>query len=552
MNALVTEPFVLGTGVSHSVTEVFALITEGRDSVTEGFALVTEASASVKEKNALVTEASALVTGVKGLVSVEGGVKKVVYYCSTILKADAMKKITLIIFFLFTINFIYAQTNVSGGIFANTTWTFANSPYIVVDTVVVFPGVTLTIEPGVIVKFDDTKYLEIRQGTLIANGNAADSITFTSNSATPAPGIWGGILLRINGTLPSTFNFCSIHYSTTGIDGVFGGGNILYIKNSVFTYNGYGIDNIDISTIDSCIFKYNSTGMEHISRVQANFCTVVNNTTGIYYLNQSTMVNSIIDSNQTGIDYLAYWSSIESSSISHNQTGIISSTIGSDIKYCTIDYNSIQGIFLDGTDSDSLINCEIKYNGIGIKDGSVGSHVVIQCSIESNNTGIRMIYGSPHYYCNRICNNTSYGLYYTGTTNYSMANNYWCTPDSASTEAVIYDGYDNLSYGLVNFMPLDAAQCYLATGIPIYEDHIFSFNIFPNPATDKISVSGFTGRGEINIYNTMGERVKALTLNPSPSGEGLRSIDVSELSPGLYFVKVLAEEKFVVRKIIKQ
>src|SRR5438477_12641078 len=90
-----------------------------------------------------------------------------------------------------------AQTNVSGGMYANTTWTKANSPYIVVDTVVVFPGVTLTIEPGVTVKFVNSVIIEIRQAMLIANGTINDSITFTSNSSTPYPGIWGNI--HVNG-----------------------------------------------------------------------------------------------------------------------------------------------------------------------------------------------------------------------------------------------------------------------------------------------------------------------------------------------------------------
>src|SRR5258706_11658097 len=89
-----------------------------------------------------------------------------------------------------------SQTNVSGGIYTNATWTLANSPYIVVDTVVVFPGVTLTIQPGVVVKFANGKFLEIRQATLIAVGTSVDSITFTSNSATPTPGIWGRIFFN--------------------------------------------------------------------------------------------------------------------------------------------------------------------------------------------------------------------------------------------------------------------------------------------------------------------------------------------------------------------
>src|SRR5947207_499617 len=120
-----------------------------------------------------------------------------------------MKKILLILFifnFQLSIFNSFAQTNVSGGIYANTTWTLAGSPYIVVDTVVVFPGDTLTIQPGVTVKFANNKWLEIRQGVLIAIGTVVDSITFTSNSGTPTPGIWGTVSL--NGG-HAYYNYCN-------------------------------------------------------------------------------------------------------------------------------------------------------------------------------------------------------------------------------------------------------------------------------------------------------------------------------------------------------
>ena len=93
-----------------------------------------------------------------------------------------MKKILLLIALIaFGMN-ANSQTNVHGGIYSNTTWTTLGSPYIVTDTVVVFPGVTLTIQPGVTVKFDANTRIEIRQATLIAQGTISDSITFTSNS----------------------------------------------------------------------------------------------------------------------------------------------------------------------------------------------------------------------------------------------------------------------------------------------------------------------------------------------------------------------------------
>src|SRR3982751_3725087 len=99
----------------------------------------------------------------------------------------------VIAFLLLTCFVLKAQTNVSGGIYSDATWTKANSPYIITDTVVVFPGVTLTIEPGVTLKFADKIRIEIRQANLISEGTRADSITYTSNSSTPTSGIYDGV-----------------------------------------------------------------------------------------------------------------------------------------------------------------------------------------------------------------------------------------------------------------------------------------------------------------------------------------------------------------------
>src|SRR5436190_15028844 len=119
------------------------------------------------------------------------------------------KKIPLTIILTFITLLNNAQTNVSGGIFSNTTWTFSNSPYIVTDTIVVFPGVTLTIEPGVNVKFADKSRIEIRQANLISSGTSLDSITYTSNSSNPFKGIYGGLYFNGSGTFASTFSYCN-------------------------------------------------------------------------------------------------------------------------------------------------------------------------------------------------------------------------------------------------------------------------------------------------------------------------------------------------------
>jgi len=319
-----------------------------------------------------------------------------------------------------------AQTPVSGGIYANTTWTAALSPYIVTDTVVVFPGVTLTIEPGVVVKFNNNARLEIRQSSLISQGTATDSITFTSNAASPIPRIWNGIFL-VGGNLTSKFNYCNFFYADTSFYSFDYNSTTVIIKNSNFWYNGIGIGyphNIDL-LVDSCNFRNNFSGIDA-------------------YYSKIRLTNSII---------------------TNNQNGILSPQGGTFI-HCIIDSNSVVGILTQG--EDSIINCEIKYNGIGLYDTWNSYHnFFFQNTIENNNIGIKMNfqYGIvniyQNLYCNKICNNTTYDLYNNSTYNISMANNYWCTTDSATIASHIYDGYDNANLGLINFMPIDTSQCYL-------------------------------------------------------------------------------------------
>ena len=75
-------------------------------------------------------------------------------------------------------------TDVTGTIAANTTWNLAGSPYIVIGDITVNNGVTLTVDPNVIVKFNSGRRMTVL-GTLNAN-----TATFTSNQAVPAPNDW--------------------------------------------------------------------------------------------------------------------------------------------------------------------------------------------------------------------------------------------------------------------------------------------------------------------------------------------------------------------------
>lgn len=97
-------------------------------------------------------------------------------------------------------NTVYPATNVtvSGVITSNTTWT-SNNTYLLSGLVYVDSLVTLTIEPGTVIRGNggNSSLLVQRGAKLIAEGTACSPIVFTSNNAPGArnQGDWGGVVI---------------------------------------------------------------------------------------------------------------------------------------------------------------------------------------------------------------------------------------------------------------------------------------------------------------------------------------------------------------------
>ncbi len=123
---------------------------------------------------------------------------------------------------------------VSGDITTNTTWTNAKE-YTLNGFVYVKNCATLTIEPGTVIKGDKATrgtLIVSRCSKIIADGTADAPIVFTSSSATPTAGDWGGLIIlgraSTNGSFNGTVGLQAVEgdINNANGDGLFGNGDL--------------------------------------------------------------------------------------------------------------------------------------------------------------------------------------------------------------------------------------------------------------------------------------------------------------------------------------
>ncbi len=152
-----------------------------------------------------------------------------------------MKTFFAFLFCLFFAAYSLAFTTVSGDV-SGQTW--SSGTYYVTGNLTVNDNTTLTIQPGVVVKFASSIVM-IVYGTIDAAGTSGSNIYFTSkndntigetvdgSSGSPAAGDWYGIYVDGNGTNDgiANFDYCTIKY---------GGGSGSYQGNIAFYYSNAG------------------------------------------------------------------------------------------------------------------------------------------------------------------------------------------------------------------------------------------------------------------------------------------------------------------------
>lgn len=369
-------------------------------------------------------------------------------------------KTILFTLFLLIFGISQAQTVVGGGIYANTTWTAANSPYLLTQSLVIFPGKTLTIEPGTTVRVTADQsfntgnyiYLEVR-GTLNAIGTSSGPITFTSTILGNESN-WLGI--RIKGSQGGSVEMD--HFKLTnsfyGLHNDIAEPGLSYNFNGCeFKNNQYAIQlNADM-VYSNCLFEGNGVGnAAQISygSLTASNCQFLNNFCSFTWSNNINVSNCTFDGNENNI--VGSPGTI-TDCIFNNNTNAMTEANGITIVNCSFENNQIG---IDASGSMNVNNCFFLGNGTAMRMGD--NSLITNNQILNNERGIVVTGWSPNTMIisdNIICSNNLYNLENATDKNFDVNANCFCSSDSSYIEGLIYDGYDDITRGLVNYAIYD-------------------------------------------------------------------------------------------------
>jgi len=408
-------------------------------------------------------------------------------------------KIRFVCIFLFILFAAYvptalAQTEVSGPIPFNTTWTSDLSPYLVIGDVQIPEGVSLTIDPGVEVQFAGTHEILV-QGNIIANGTEIDSIIFTSST----PGVSSGACqLRFEGTVleNSQLSYIRMEYAERAVqvgqetEHNQGGKNTgtltashVRIKEADVITDGYDTGAILVlsyanitssairgtyprseeiiiqnSDLDNCTI--NSDSYNHGITLENSNVTNSEFTIGCCGANFHIISSNVYDSEIKEGGGSPITGPLEISDCQMTNTTVNLPAANVEIINSTLNYSgSTCLIFGNGV----IENSQIEGNGEGVAVNitgyagyNVGGSVSISNStIMENTVGIQIEDANIiTIQNNSILNNATYNIENLSAEDITATDNWWGTIDVAEIKAKIWDYNDNINYGEVTFSPL--------------------------------------------------------------------------------------------------
>jgi len=463
-----------------------------------------------------------------------------------------MKKIALLSIIILNVISMQAQTNVSGGIYQNATWSLAGSPYIVNGSIVVFPGVTLNIQPGVEIRINNQTssniYIETR-GIINCVGTDALPIKISAMYDTTSTVAWqgfvctstqGGVLnadrVEISNayfpfsyeTIPTTLSYTNSKFIRC-FQAVTVGTN-LNLSGCEFIDNEVGVYGWANFNINNCLFKDNTTSLYlYASAFAMSNCSFIDNQIGASFV--SNAVDSIVIStceflnNGLALNYPNN-GRVENCVFSDNGTAIQAAY------YCEILNNEF---FYNDLAIEAAVDAEIHDNQI---NNNMGGLLI---------SNVSSVQDSPQIYNNELCGNINFAVNNNTNMNYSLLSNCFCDLDSTGIEAMIIDGYDDIIKGLINYQIYDSSCTNLLGTVIKYgagagiNEYALELK-FENPVQNELRILSEAEFEVIEIKDLRGESYEF-------KSSGNNTFDVSILPAGFYmlhtFDNKLARKGFV-------
>ncbi|UCC92474.1 MAG: right-handed parallel beta-helix repeat-containing protein [Thermoplasmata archaeon] len=301
-----------------------------------------------------------------------------------------------------------ASTDVSGDISSSTTWTVSGSPYYIKSNVVVQDGVTLTIDPGVEVKFTGKYYLECgATGRILALGTEEDRINFTSDSDTPTTDDWSHLGTGSAGKLEN----CLIMHASIAVK-VNNGGTVSGCDIRGCT-TGFLIQSTGATVKDTYIFgTLVGIGLDGANNAVIEGNVVQNCDQGINFL--GTTRSSLVDrcfinaSSEHGIGIVASGggNKVWNSHIALSPTGILmmdlmAPTAMGDVHLFnnTIEAFSQKGISLDAVypvNGVKIQRCRVWDGNLGLYINNSARVEVTECTFREDIRNVRVL-DTPGY-----------------------------------------------------------------------------------------------------------------------------------------------------------
>ena len=421
-------------------------------------------------------------------------------------------------------------TDIGGPIASDTIFTEAESPFNVKVNLLVIEGVTLTIEPGVVLRFDEGTNLQV-DGELIARGTGVKPITFTSSSSDS--NLWQILFtekaktaiydIQDNYVSGSIIEFCTFK-KTTGVPiecksnapfinncliqdndsagiTMIGIAKIVIANNSI-TGNGGSAIAIRLS-IDVIISNNKIT--KNAERTFPDFGAVIStfNSENVIFSN-----NTVSENSSGGVSVLFPTNVIvTNNTVSKNSSAGIAVNSANDmiVSGNTITENNSMGMSVAGHGGTISGNKIHKNEEGGASVGSINGDkpiIVTRNDIRENEGGVGLQVSSNVVANeNNILDNAEFEIGSNnnpGAENIDATNNWWGTTDILAIRLKTFDFFTDENLGIIDIEPV-------ATGpFTIEEIPLATPSFTPRPTTSPATT-------------TTPEPMPSATLQPSPT-----------------------------------